>query len=180
MLRGVAVLLVLGLVSSLLVGANRPADPRLVPISARHGLEGHSAPTSRVPGFGHVSFRIISARKGVGPMRCGLLADTQVRREKGLMGRRDLAGYDAMVFRFDRDVTTRFYNKDVPIPLRVAWFDAAGVLVGSADLAVCTDPCPTVGPTVPYRLGLEVGKGGLDRLGVSTGSVIVVGGSCGG
>ena len=96
------------------------------------------------------------------------------------MGRRDLAGYDAMVFRFDTDVTTQFYNKDVPIPLTVAWFDAAGVYVGAADMAVCTDPCPLVGPAVPYRLGFEVPKGGLRTLGVGPGSVLVVGGSCGG
>ena len=177
MLRGVAVLLVLGLGSCLLVGANRPADPFFVPAAARAGLAGHSSPTSRVAGFGHIGFRIVTAH-GAGPLRCALLADTDARRQKGLMGRSDLAGYDAMVFRFDSDVTTAFYNKDVPIPLTVGWFDSAGSFVGSADMGVCVDPCPTVAPAVPYRYGLEVRRGGLGALGAGAGSVLVVGGSC--
>lgn len=177
MLRGVAVLLVLGLGSCLLVGANRPADPFFVPAAARAGLTGHSSPTSRVAGFGHIGFRVVTAH-GAGPMRCALLADTDARRQKGLMGRSDLAGYDAMVFRFDADVTTAFYNKNVPIPLTVGWFDSAGAFVGSADMGVCVDPCPTVAPAVPYRYGLEVRRGGLSALGAGAGSVLVVGGSC--
>lgn len=177
MLRAVGVLLILGVGSCLLVGANRPPDPRLVPAAAAAGLAGHSARTSRVAGFGQVGFRVISARR-VGELRCALLADTPARQEKGLMGRRDLAGYDAMAFRFPSDVTTQFYNKDVPIPLSVGWFDASGVFVGSADLEVCVDPCPTVGPQVAYRLALEVRKGGLHRLGVAPGSVVLVGGNC--
>jgi uncharacterized membrane protein (UPF0127 family) len=177
MLRGVAVLLVLGMASCLLVGASRPADPRLFPASARTGLTGHSSPASRVPGFGQVGFRIVAAR-GTGRIRCALLADTEAKREKGLMGRSDLAGYDAMVFRFDSDVTTPFYNKGVPIPLTVGWFDSAGVFVGSADMAVCLNACPTVAPAVPYRYGLEVRRGGLGGLGVGPGTVVTVGGSC--
>lgn len=95
------------------------------------------------------------------------------------MGRTDLAGYDAMVFRFDADSSAPFYNKDVPMPLTVAWFDAAGVLVGTAELAVCPNACPTVAPPVPYRLALEVRRGGLHRLGVGQGSALYVGGGCG-
>ena len=177
MLRGVAVLLVVGMASCILIGASRPVDPRLVPVGARSGLSAHSSPTSRVPGFGHIGFRIVNAREGA-PLRCALLADTEAQREKGLMGRSDLAGYDAMVFRFESDVTTAFYNKDVPIPLTVGWFDSVGGFVGAADMGVCVNPCPTVAPAVPYRYGLEVRRGGLKRLGVTTGSVLLVGGSC--
>ena len=177
MLRAIGALLAVGVGSCLLVGANRPADPRLVPVSAGAGLGGHSAATSRVPGFGQVGFRVISARR-VGALRCALLADTPSRQEKGLMGRHDLAGYDAMAFRFPSDVVTQFYNKDVPIPLSVGWFDASGVFVGSADLEICADPCPTFGPNLAYRLALEVRKGGLRRLGVGPGSVVLVGGNC--
>ncbi|GAC1313536.1 MAG: hypothetical protein NVSMB12_05370 [Acidimicrobiales bacterium] len=177
LLRGVGVLLVVGMASCLLIGASRPADPFVVPASARAGLTGHSAPTSRVAGFGHVGFRVVNAH-GVGGLRCALLADTEPRRQRGLMGRSDLAGYDAMVFRFDADVTTAFYNKNVPMPLTVGWFDSAGGFVGSADMGVCVDPCPTVAPAVPYRYALEVRRGGLRGLGVSSGSVLLVGGSC--
>lgn len=179
-LRGVIALLVVALGACLAVGANRPANPRLLSTEAMVGLAGHSRPTSSVAGFGQIGFRVISARRSaLGPARCALYADTDVSRDQGMMGRTNLAGYDAMIFRFFTDSTAAFYNQDVPIPLSIAWFDNAGVLVGTAVLAVCSANCPTLAPSLPYRLALEVPEGGLRHLGIGAGSVLLVGGNCG-
>ena len=165
---GVIALMASGLAACVAEGANRPADPR---------LEGQS----RVPGFGEVAFRVRPAPAStVGAGRyCALLAETEAQVQRGLMGRRELAGYDGMVFRFAEDQSTGFYMKDVPVPLTVAWFDAGGRFVSSADMATCPDQnCPTYGAAGPYRFALEVLAGGLERLGVGPGSTIEVGGTC--
>jgi uncharacterized protein len=96
------------------------------------------------------------------------------------MGRRDLAGFDGMLFRFDADTTSAFYMRNVPVPLSIAWFDAEGRFVSATDMAPCPDQegCPTYPPPAPYRVALEVLQGGLGRLGIGPGSTMSVGGPC--
>lgn len=182
LLVAVVVLVIAGIGSCMAIGADRPADPLVVPAAATAGLASHSSPVSRVPGFGHIGFRVISARRsvGAGVLRCALLADNSRARAKGLMGRRDLAGYDAMIFRFGADSTDAFFNQGVPMALSVAWFDRSGVVVGTVHLSVCSANCVHASPAVPYRLALEVPEGGLSRLGIASGSALFTGGSCGG
>jgi uncharacterized membrane protein (UPF0127 family) len=120
----------------------------------------------------------VAASDGAPREGCALLADTPALQERGMMGRQDLGGYDAMVFQFPAETTVSFYNKNVPIPLSIAWFDGIGAYVGGAELAVCNDPCPLFSPGVPYRYGVEVPKGGLARLGIGGGARLSVGGPC--
>ena len=138
--------------------------------------------TASVPGFGEVAFKVTPAGgdPASAPQFCALLAENEQQRARGLMGRRDLAGYDAMVFRFASDTTGAFYMRNVPVALSIAWFAADGRFVSSTDMAPCPDQegCPTYAPPEPYRLALEVLKGGLGRLGVAEGSVPTVGGAC--
>jgi uncharacterized membrane protein (UPF0127 family) len=97
------------------------------------------------------------------------------------MGRRDLAGYDGMLFRFDGDVTTAFIMKDTLIPLSIAWFDGAGRFVGQTDMVPCPPAeakCPTYAAPAPYRYALEVPRGGSSRLGVGPGSHLLISGTC--
>lgn len=164
----VAVLAVVGVSALLAVGANGPPDPHLE--------------DGGVAGFASVAFRVTP-----GPGRlpssgefCALLADDQAARARGMMGRRDLAGHDAMVFRFPEDVTVAFFMRDVPIPLSIAWFDAGGRFVSSAEMPPCPDRdgCPTYAADRPFRLALEVPAGGLERLGIGEGSVLALGGAC--
>jgi uncharacterized membrane protein (UPF0127 family) len=172
------ILLTLGAFGAVLVGADRPGDPHLLSRAALAATAAHSRP-SKVAGFNQVGFRVVDAAQGgMGRAGCALLADTPARQEQGMMHRRDFGGYDAMLFRFPEDTRVPFYNKDVPIPLTVAWFDAAGAYIGQADLAVCKDPCPTFAPDQPYRFALEVNRGGLGRAGVGTHAVLLVGGAC--
>jgi uncharacterized membrane protein (UPF0127 family) len=96
------------------------------------------------------------------------------------MGRHDLGGYDGMLFRFPGDTTTRFYMRNTPLPLSVAWFDGAGRYVSQADMSPCADVdgCPEYAASAPYRTALEVPQGHLATLGVAAGSTITIGGAC--
>lgn len=170
----VALLFFLGVGALVAVGANKPADPRLAAGSVREAAVGAE--------FGEIAFRITPATApGLAiPDRCALLADTEAERQKGMMGRSDLGGYDAMIFRFEADTTGTFFMRNVPMALSIAWFDAAGRLVSTADMEPCPNQegCPQYPPAGPYRFALEVQKGGLDQLGVVEGSMLSLGGAC--
>lgn len=125
--------------------------------------------------FGEVAFRIDG-----GALRCALLAETTAQHMRGLMGRTDLGGYAGMLFRFRSDTSGGFYMRNTPLPLSIAWFDADGRLVSTADMDPCLDQaeCPTYRPAGPYRYALEVPQGDLGPLGVRPGSRLEVGGAC--
>ncbi len=170
----VGALLALALAAFVAKGADRPPDPYL---ESPSGLR-----------FGTVAFRVEqggASTKAPTPTareHCALLAVTDEQRAQGLMGRRDLGGYDAMVFRFDQDVELAFWMHNVPVPLSIAWFDADGRFVSSADMAVCgdEDDCrrQRAAPPEPYRIAVEVLQGGLGPLGIGPGSVLVLDGRC--
>ncbi|MBU1865372.1 MAG: DUF192 domain-containing protein, partial [Actinobacteria bacterium] len=66
------------------------------------------------------------------------VADTPALRSRGLMGVTDLGSVRGMLFLWPNDTAGGFWMKDTLIPLDIAFFDAAGVLV---DLVSMT-PCP--------------------------------------
>ena len=144
--------------------ANRPADPYFAPTDAGFEEQAFSVAAPGVPGDEH----------------CALLATTAEQRRRGLMGRRDLGGYDGMIFRFERESTTPFTMSRTLIPLSIAWFDASGELVDQADMTPCPEAvdCPSYQADRPYLYALEVAQGGLDDLGVGTGSHLVLGNGC--
>jgi len=167
----VTALLLLSLLVFIVKGADGPANPSLAaPLP--------TTTTTLVPiAFGRVAFRVSTA-----PGRfCALLAETEAQRERGLMGRSDLGGTDAMVFTFPTDSTVGFVMTDVPVPLSIAWFDARGRLVGTADMDPCPasiQSCPVYPAPAPYRDAVEVLRGGLSRFNVGSHSVLSLGGSC--
>ena len=97
------------------------------------------------------------------------------------MDRRDLGGYQAMIFEFSDGTTTGFYMKDTLIPLSIAWFDQSGRYVSSTTMAPCpkdSGPCPDYFADAPYSVAIEVAAGRLHSLGIGPGSTITVGGRC--
>ncbi len=164
----VAVILLVIAAGALLMsrGANRPADPTLLPAAVRGSVEG----------FGDVGFRM----DGSATVRCALLAKTAQQKEQGLMHRRDLAGYDGMLFDFETEYTGSFWMKETPLPLSIAWFDTSGRFVSATDMEPCLGQtqCPSYAARGPYRYALEVPKGGLAALGVRPGSRLEVTGPC--
>lgn len=61
-------------------------------------------------------------------------AQTVAQRERGLMGRRELAADSGMLFRFDEVRRHCLWMKGTPLPLSAAFFDEAGLLVDVMDL----------------------------------------------
>jgi uncharacterized membrane protein (UPF0127 family) len=156
-------------------GGSQPADPALGGPTTTTAV---AAGARGIPGFDSVAFTV-TGNSGTRTF-CGALASTPSQRAQGLMARRDLGGYDAMVFRFDADTDTTFYMRNTPLPLSIAWFDAGGRFVSGTDMTPCPDRpgCPDYAAVRPYRVAVEVPKGGLGALGIGPGSSISLAGGC--
>lgn len=151
------------------------------PAAEGSGLEESPGPEDRaqLEGFGEVAIAI-RAPDGSVMGWCVLLADREEQRQRGLMEVTDFGGYAGMLFVWNEDSSSQFYMRNTPTPLSIAWFDAQGELVSTADMAPCgeADDCPLYGAERPYRFALEVPQGELASLGIEEGSELRVGGHC--
>lgn len=122
-----------------------------------------------IPGFGEVEVRIVEGPDGEPVVVCVLVADTAAQRARGLMEVTDLGGYDGMLFRFETDSDGGFWMKDTLLPLSIAYLDADGAVVSTADMDPCppAEACPSYPADGRYRMALEVEQGGLDELGLT-------------
>lgn len=168
-------LIVVGGLAFLAVGANSPADP-----SFKAGDGAVSLKRTPFGDFKEIGFRIEGDAARATAARCALLAESAAQQARGLMDRTDIGGYDGMLFKFASDYTGEFYMKDTPLPLSIAFFDASGQFVSTADMAPCIrmPTCPTYGAARPYRWALEVPQGALPRLAIGPGTRLVAGGAC--
>jgi uncharacterized membrane protein (UPF0127 family) len=134
--------------------------------------ESFAAGRTPIPGFGEVEVRIVEGPDGEPVVICVLVADSPAQRARGLMEVTDLGGYDGMLFRFEDDSDGGFWMKDTVLPLSIAYLDADGAVVSTADMDPCPDgdQCPSYPADGPYRMALEVTQGGLDPLGLTEGS----------
>ncbi len=138
-----------------------------------------------LPGFGEVEVRIVDGPDGEPVVLCVLHATSSAQRQRGLMEVTDaaLGGYDGMLFSYDDDHDGGFWMKDTPLPLSIAYVDADGVVVSTADMEPCPADearCPTYAAARPYRAALEVPRGGLEPLGLTPDGParVEVGGAC--
>lgn len=181
----VSVLLFLGMSTCLAKGANGPVDPRLVQAAT-------------LPPFGQIAFRIIPAAPPPSPttvagqapaptvapteaaLECALLADVALARERNLNGRSDLAEYRAMVIVHDGPVSTPFTPRAINFPTSIAFFDAKGGFVATADVEPCPAEggCPPVAAPAPYRYLVITARGQLAGWGAGPGSRIELAGDC--
>ena len=103
------------------------------------------------------------------------VASTDPQRAEGLMNRRRLAPKAGMVFLFAQPTRTKFWMKDTPIPLSIAFYDRRGRILRILDMAPCrADPCPVYDSGVAFRGALEVNRGAFRRWGVRRGSVVTL------
>ena len=171
-------LVALGLLAFLIVGANRPANPYLLPANGQ-------VKEASLRSFGATLFTVKAGPRLVAPAepQCALLATTDQQRQKGLMAQRSLHGFAGMVFLYAKPSTDRFYMKDTSIPLSVAWFGSYGEFIAARDMTPCPATeraCPTYGAGRPFLLALEVPEGRLHSLGIGAGSVLQLAGPCSG
>jgi uncharacterized protein len=93
-----------------------------------------------------------------------LVADTPSLRDQGLRGVEALPDeVDGMLFVFEEPRPATFGMRDTLIPLDIWWFDAGGVLLGSARMEPClSPPCPSYGSPGPISWALETPAGEVD------------------
>ncbi len=136
----------------------------------------------RAQGFTKVTLRIRHA-DGTVEEHCVWLADSELERQQGLSESNELliASGEAMVFSFDADSDRTFWMKDTLLPLSIAWIDAEGAVIGSADMDPCpanVTSCPKFSPVRPYRLAIEMAQGRLQDWGIRPGATVSLGASC--
>jgi uncharacterized membrane protein (UPF0127 family) len=136
----------------------------------------------RSHGFTKVSLRIRHA-DGSTEVHCVWLADSELERQQGLSEITDplIAGGGAMVFSFDADSDRTFWMKDTLLPLSIAWIDAAGAFVGTADMGLCpadTTNCPRFRAGRPYRLAIEMAQGRLQDWGIGPDATVTLAEAC--
>lgn len=145
----------------------RPRIPLLVPLCLTLVVACQDEPTPATGPGGRVTFTTRS-----GPVRTSLLelADTEAERERGLMGRTELASNSGMVFVFDGRTGGSFWMRDTLIPLSIAFWDGDGRVVDILEMKPCTtDPCTLYAPRAPYTTALEMNAGWFDDHGVRIG-----------
>lgn len=191
----IIVLLVVGVIARVSIGGKKSDAAKSVTTSTVVGTTTTNQSTSTtkpsqtttslqqssIPPFNSIAFTVKVGDKVTDP-KCALLADTQKTQEQGMQGRKDMGGYDAMIFKFDKDSTLPFWMKDVPVPLHIFWFDASGNYVDQTTMAPCLNKgnnCPNYGSDgKPYRYAVEVMKGQLSDLSLRDGSSLQLGGNC--
>ena len=104
------------------------------------------------------------------------VADSTDERGRGLMDVTDLGEAEGMLFVFDSEGVARFYMWQTPMPLDIAFLDADGRFVDSAEMEPCLEPssasCARYAPDEPFLMALEVPAGELDDLGIGPGARI--------
>ena len=188
LLIGALVVLGLGLYAFVLRGADRPADPVLLPSAGTDGTLPDAVeppgPADRVPleGFDEVAV-VVQPEDGSDLLAwCLLAALAAEQRARGLMEVTDLQGYAGMAFLYDEPVANAFHMSNTPMPLSIAWIDEAGAVVSTTDMEPCLvddgDRCPRYPPAGSYVTAIEVPQGELAALGITDGARVTVGGSC--
>ena len=100
------------------------------------------------------------------------IADTDVERQTGLMGRSALAEDAGMLFVFEGEQTLSFWMKDTLIPLSIAYIDAQGRIVDIQDMQPLDDTLPHYVSAEPARYALEVNQGFFEERGVTVGDTV--------
>lgn len=85
------------------------------------------------------------------------LAATDAARSAGLMHRRSLAPNGGMLFVFDAPGAYCMWMKNTPLPLSVAFIDAAGAIVNIADMQPHTELSHCAARPVTYALEMRQG-----------------------
>jgi uncharacterized membrane protein (UPF0127 family) len=100
------------------------------------------------------------------------VADDPDEKTIGLMGRRELAEGQGMLFVFSRPQPMGFWMKDTLIPLSIAYLNAEGIIREIHDMQPLTEnPVPSVFRDLVYAL--EVPQGWFAKNGILAGDKVI-------
>jgi uncharacterized membrane protein (UPF0127 family) len=97
------------------------------------------------------------------------LAVQQLEMARGLMGRRDLAEDQGMVFVYQKPARMGFYMRNTPVPLDIGYFTADGVLREIYPMYP-NDETTVSSRGADMQFALEVNQGWFERHGVRPGA----------
>jgi uncharacterized membrane protein (UPF0127 family) len=139
---------------------------------------GTSSSVVRVEPSGFPTTVVVVRTGGREKRLCMYLADTLELRERGLMDVTSLGKKAGMVFHFAEPTNTRFYMFQTKTALDIAFIDATGKVVSTANMKPCpsTDAsaCPLTSAAAPYTDAIEVFEKGLKDIGVLPDSIVRV------
>ena len=94
-------------------------------------------------------------------------AVTAQEQERGFMNRKEIPDGTGMIFVFKRDQKLRFWMKDTPHPLSIAFIDSTGRIREIYDMQPFS--LDIIASTYSVRYALEVAQGYFDRAGINAG-----------
>lgn len=98
------------------------------------------------------------------------IAETDEQREHGFMERKNIPDGTGMIFVFDRDSILRFWMKNTPTALSIAYIDSAGIIRDILDMKPFS--LATVESSVSVRYALEVPQGWFTKNGIKPGDMV--------
>lgn len=112
---------------------------------------------------------LLDLKVGTAPLRAEY-AHTPAERERGLMGRTELAADRGMLFRFDDFRRHCLWMKNTPLPLSAAFLDEEGSVVDLIDLEPLSETIRC--SRKPARYALEVNRGWFGTNGIEAGDSV--------
>ena len=101
------------------------------------------------------------------------VADTQRKREKGLMFVGKLPENEGMLFVFSEKIYGGFWMKNTLIPLSIAFLDSDGEILKILDMEPCIeDKCPAYDPELSYHYAIEVNLGWFEKNQIKEGDYV--------
>jgi uncharacterized membrane protein (UPF0127 family) len=100
------------------------------------------------------------------------IARTPEARERGFMERRNIPDGTGMLFVFERDQILKFWMKNTPTALSIAYIDSRGEFRDIFDMTPLS--LRSVTSSMSVRYALEVPQGWFSRAGISTGDSLAL------
>ncbi|CAH0221139.1 hypothetical protein SRABI84_02386 [Peribacillus simplex] len=102
------------------------------------------------------------------------VADTERKREMGLMFVGKLPENEGMLFVFTGKIYGGFWMKNTLIPLSIAFLDSDGEILKILHMEPCKeDICPTYDPGLSYNYAIEVNLGWFGRNQIKEGDYVM-------
>jgi len=98
------------------------------------------------------------------------LAKTEMQKMRGFMHRKNIPEGTGMIFLYDVDTKMKFWMKDTPTSLSIAFISSDGVIKEIKDMMPYS--LETVSSTFSVRYALEVPQGMFTRLNLAVGDVL--------